>query len=187
MGADRKKVGIALLLVAVMVLMWVRVLLRGGPKTAQAGSAVGLSASRADAGDNELKVAFIELPKVKGRNDMLVRDFFRSNRWRDFGKGGASNSSVSEVNVAAHSGQAAMIRRVAANLKLQAILIGEKRQAFVNDRVLHSGEQFLLKIGEDTYECEVVSIDEDKVVIGCGKSQVVLKLSQQSETYKRQS
>jgi hypothetical protein len=34
--------------------------------------------------NSELKISFIELPKVKGRNDVLTRDFFVVDDWLDF-------------------------------------------------------------------------------------------------------
>ena len=69
-----------------MVFMWVRVLGKKGPQSANAA----VTAQEVTEGqtNSELKISFIELPKVEGRNDVLIRDFFAVGNWRDFVRGG---------------------------------------------------------------------------------------------------
>ncbi len=84
LAAEKKKSVTALCLIGVMVFMWVRVL---GKKTSEdAEGALMTQEVNADSpGSNpELKISFTELPKVKGRNDVLTRDFFAAGDWQDF-------------------------------------------------------------------------------------------------------
>lgn len=175
LAAEKKKLVVALVLVSLMAVMWVRVLLRKGPENAAAGTQqVTIDTTQPDR-QPKLKLSFIELPRIQGRNDSLGRDFFVSNRWQDFIRD--RNSGVSDVSVVSKQGDAEVARRVAAKLRLQAIWLGENPQVVINDRPLSRADRFIVKEGSSTYECEVVSIEENKVVINCGQAQIELRLS----------
>ena len=83
-AVDRKKAVFALGLIAIMVFMWVRVLTRKGPQSAAASSVAEEIKLIGQSDTESLKLSFIELPKVKGRNDVLARDFFTVKNWQDF-------------------------------------------------------------------------------------------------------
>jgi hypothetical protein len=74
-----------------------------------------------------------------------------------------------------------VIRRVANKLHLEAIELGEKRRIYLNDEFLSKGEKLRIKDGEQIYECEVISIHQEVVVIRCGQSQIRLKLAEAIE------
>ena len=176
LAAEKKKTICASCLIAVMVFMWARVLTGRAPQSAEAAL---MARKAADVQSNSgplLKISFIELPKVKGRNDVLTRDFFASCRWQDFTGGGARG-----VNVVSGNGSEEVARQVAEKLKLEAIGLGENAQAFINDKLLSVGDKLLILDGGDTYECEVTGIEETKVFIRCGRIEITLKLAQEIE------
>ncbi len=171
LAAEKKKSVAALCLIALMAFMWVRVLMKKTPESAKA--AVGQEEVKPNT--SELKISFIELPEVAGRNDALTRDFFAANDWQSFMSGG-------EVNVVSRDGDEEIIKRVAKKLKLEAIGLGKNPQAFINDKLLAVGDKLLVAEGADTYECEVVGIEEKTVSIRCGEAEITLKLTQASIT-----
>lgn len=178
-GAQKKKTITALCLIGLMVLMWVRVLGKRTPQDAKASLMAQVADLNSEAANSQVKISFIELPKVKGRNDVLTRDFFAANGWQGFlGEGllGVKEVSVSEND----NGQ--LVRRIADKLRLEAIGLGENPQAFINDKLLSVGDKLLVRDGVGTYECEVVEIEEDIVFVKFGKAEIQLRLRRKAET-----
>lgn len=176
MAAEKKKAGIALCLIAVMGIMWVKVLTRKGPQIARAGLVT--EQTEVEKQLNEaVKIAFVELPEVPGRNDIIGRDCFVAAGWRDFKSGEEGNSTVGiqEVNVPSTDQSKEVITRVAQQLKLQAIGLGQRPQAYINDRLLSVGDSLVVTDGRQMYECEVVEIREDSVLIRCLGAEITLK------------
>jgi len=163
----------------VMVFMWARVL---GGKTPQSAEAAMMAQAMNlnDKSNAELKISFTELPKVKGRNDVLIRDFFAVGSWQDFMRGGEGGdlAGIEEVSVVSRDGSEEVVRRVAEKLKLEAIGLSENPQAFINDKLLTVGDKLLVRDGVNMYECEVVGIEEKTVFIKCGEAEITLKLKQ---------
>jgi len=175
LAAEKKKATIALCLIAVMVFMWVRVL--GKKEPASAESALTEQQTQLSSTSNPAsKISFIELPKVKGRNDVLTRDFFAADNWRAFiGEGEKT------ANVVPRDSDEEVAKRIKDKLKLDAIGLGENPRAFINDTLLSVGDRLLVGDGVDTYECEVVGIEKDTVTIKCGKIKFTLELAQAIE------
>lgn len=171
LAAEKKKTVIALCLIAVMAFMWLRVLGKRTPKSAEAT----LVAQGAAGGqpNSELKISFVELPEVKGRNDVLTRDFFAMD--------GGNLGDAGEVNVLSGYGGGELVRRIAEKLKLEAIRLGENPQAFINDKLLAVGDKLPILDRANTYECEVIGIEENTVSIRCGEAEITLKLMQAIE------
>jgi hypothetical protein len=179
LAAEKKKTVVAVCLITAMVFMWVRVLGRKGPQSANAA----VVAQEVTDGQTkpELKISFMELPKVEGRNDVLTRDFFAVGNWRDFMRGGEGKSGgIEEVSVVSRKGGEETARRVAEKLKLEAIVLGENPRAFINDKLLSVGDKLFVGDGTNTYECEVAEIEENMVSIRCGEAEVTLRLTQTS-------
>ncbi len=176
LAEEKKKSVTALCLIAVMAFMWIRVLTKKTPQGAEA--APETQQSIADNPQNEkYRVSFVELPKVAGRNDVIARDFFASNGWRHFVDGqGQKPNGIEEVSVVSTNGNEEVIKRIAKKLKLEAIMTRPNPIAFVYGEVRHIGDVVLVKDGTDTYECEVVKIEHNTVVIKCGESEITLKL-----------
>jgi len=181
--AEKKKAVAASCLVAVMAIMWVRVLTKQMPETAEAAS-VTEQLNVEGTSDQKLNVSFIELPQVAGRNDVITRDFFASKDWRYFEGGKERNLAViEEVNIVSKNGNEEVIRKVAEKLKLEAIVVlSNNPRAFINNKVISVGDKVLIRDGVDIYECELIEIKEkeNKVVIKCREAEVTLRLTQVS-------
>lgn len=180
LGAEKKKTVIALCLITVMVFMWVKMLGGKTPRSAEAA----LMAQQMNAGvstpNQQLKISFIDLPKVKGRNDVLAGDFFAADGWRDFIRAREGLTGAREVNVA-KDGSEELSTRIARKLKLEAIAIGENPRAFINDKLLSVGDEILVRDGVDTCECEVIAIEENEVFLRCREAEIQLKLTKATE------
>ena len=175
--AEKKKAVLALCLIALMTFMWIKVLTKTSPQAADAGLIAELMNMETQS-EPELKISFIELPQVAGRNDVITRDFFASDGWHDFVDGHERKTvGVGEVDNVSKDDQE-VIRKVAAKLKLEAIVSSENPLAFINDKVLTVGDKLLVGDGIDRYECEVSEIKENTVVIRCRESRITLKLTQ---------
>ena len=179
LAAEKKKSMTALCLIAVMAFMWIRVLSKKTPEAA-VGALMGPEVALENESDSELKISFIELPKVAGRNDVITRDFFASDGWRRFIRDGKGQNltSIEEVNATSRDGSREVARRVAGKLELEAIVWSENPLAFINDKLLRVGDKLLIGDGANTYECEVVGIEENRVFIRCGEAEITLKLVQ---------
>ena len=179
LAAEKKKTAMALCLIALMAFMWVRVFFRKLP--AAEGAEVTEQINVNNGPNSKLKISFIELPKVVGRNDVITRNFFVSNDWQDF-KGNRKNIiSIEELNVVPGNDSEKAIRTIVEKIKLEAIVMGENAKTFINNKVLSVGDKLLISDGVDKYECEIVVIEENAVVIRCGKAEVKLKIKQVNE------
>lgn len=178
LAVEKKKTALALCLITLMAFMWVRVLTRAEPQAAEAES-MAEQMNVETQSESELKISFIQLPQVEGRNDVIARDFFASDGWQDFGDGkGRKSAGVEEVDIVSKNGDQEVIRKVAEKLKLEAIVSSENPLAFINDKVLRVGDKLLVVDGVDKYECEVVEIKENTVVMRCREARITLKLTQ---------
>ena len=173
LAAEKKKTVTALCLIALMVFMWARVL---GKKTPVTAAASQRQENVQQDVNVELKISFIELPKIPGRNDVLTRDFFAADGWRNF--------LINEKNPGNEvsgpkGGNEEVVRRVAEKLKLEAIGLDGNPQAFINGKLLSVGDKLLVRNGGNKYECEVVGIEENMVVIKCLEleAEITLKLT----------
>ena len=175
LAAEKKKTVTALCLIALLIFMWVRVLGKKTPVTA-AASQRKENVDQDVLGSNvELKISFIELPKVPGRNDVLTRDFFAADGWRNFI--GNEKNPGNEVSV--KGGIEEDVKRAAKLLKLEAIVIGSdgNPQAFINGKLLSVGDKLIVRDGADKYEYEVVGIEENEVVMKYGEAEITLILT----------
>jgi hypothetical protein len=177
--AEKKKAALALCLIALMAFMWIKVLTKTSPKAADAAIITELMNNMETQSETELKISFIELPRVAGRNDVIARDFFASNGWQNFvGGRGTKSVAVEEIDIVSKDDDHEVIRKVAENLKLEAIVSSENPLAFINDEVLRVGDKLFVSDGIDRYECEVVEIKENTVVMKCRESKITLKMTQ---------
>lgn len=172
--ADKKKAVLAACLVAVMAFMWIRLLRKDAPQSAQASPAMQQTSA-----SSPPKISFVDLPKVPGRHDVIARDFFAPGDWWKSikGIGGQNRTGTEEVKVVSAKGDREVINLLAARLNLEAI-VKDPLQAFINGKLLSVGDKLLIREGVRTLDCEVVQIEQNQVAIRCGQSQVTLKLSQ---------
>lgn len=176
LAIDTKKAVFALGLIAIMVFMWVRVLTRKSPQSAAASSVAEEIKLIGQSDTESLKLSFIELPKAKGRNDVLARDFFTVKNWQDFLREGKGVGDRREVDVVSRNGNEEVARKIAEKLKLGAIVMGKNPRAFVNDKLLAVGDKMLIQDGVKMYECEIAEIEEKTVLLRCGQAEIRLKL-----------
>jgi hypothetical protein len=175
LAAEKKKTVTAVCLIALMIFMWARVLGKKVPVTAAASQRKENVGQDVLGSNEELEMSFIELPKIPGRNDVLKRDFFAANGWRNFPKD-QENPGNKEVNVFSKGGNEEVVRRVAKLLRLEAIGLDGNPQAFINGKLLSVGDKLIVQDGGNKYECEVVGIEENVVVIKCLEAEITLKV-----------
>ena len=173
LAADKKKAAIAVGLIVVMFFMWIKVLRSKGPQAAQAAPRISGAGSTDTGSNTQMKMTFIKLPEIKGRHDVLIRDFFEIDE-RIF-------SGSPEVNIISEDGSESLLRSVAERLKLEAISLSERPEAFINDQLVTIGQKLIIKDGAKTYECKIVGIEEDTVFVRYGQSIIKLKLKQANE------
>ena len=180
LAAEKKKTVTAVCLVAIMVVMWARMLSKEAPTAATA--ALRQQDVKQAGSDTELNITFIELPKVAGRNDVLKRDFFVVDDWQKFIRSAEAENKtgVEDVSVVSKRNKEAM-KRVAKKLKLETIVLDGNPQVFINNKLLSVGDKLLVKDGGNTYECEVVGIEENMVLIKCGEAEITKKLTKAIE------
>lgn len=174
LAAGKKKVVMAGCLILVMAFMWVRMFSKKGPESTAAAVPGQKAQADASADNSELRISFVELPQVEGRHDVLTRDFFAA--------AGADLDGTEETNILLEHSSEQYVRKVAANLKLEAIGLGRNPQAFINGKLLSVGHKLLIEDGAGTYECEVVRIEEKMVLMRYGEAEIQLKLSDATET-----
>ncbi len=166
LAAEKKKTVTALCLIALMIFMWARVLGKKTPVTAAASQRQENVDQDVLGSNMVLKISFIELPKIPGRNDVLTRDFFAADGWKNFIRGEINPGNKFEVPLGVNE---EVVKRVAGKLKLEAIAIGSdgNPQAFINGKLLTVGDKLPVRDGGNKYECEVVGIEENVVFIKC--------------------
>ncbi len=180
LAAEKKKTIIALCLIGVMVFMWAKVLGKEAPRRTEGRERTQQTTS--EQSSSQVKISFIELPQVEGRNNVLTRDFFAAGGWQEFRTDQVANSDGTKaVNIVSRGGSEEVAKRIAGKLKLEAIGLSENPEVFINDKLLTVGDKLLVKDGGETYECEVVRIQQDMVSIRCGEAEIKLKLMQLNE------
>ncbi len=179
--AERKKTVLAVCLISVMAFMWVRVLTKDRPKAADAASTT--PTNQADNGtDAQSKISFVQLPKIPGRHDAITRDFFTPDDWWTSKRSeGQKSSGTGEVKVFSTAGDQEVISSVAAKLNLEAIAFGRTPWAFISGKLLSVGDKLAVKEGAETFECEVIQIEPNTVVIRCRQAEITLKLRRVTE------
>lgn len=181
---DGKKTVLASALVLVMALMWIRVLIGHRPKSAAADP------QSAPAAPAERKVAvrsrIVELPKVPGRHDSILQDFFNMQNRACFSQALSvpDTSTDTEVPVVPPNRDEEVVQQVAGTLKLEAVLRSGCLRAFVNDRLLAVGDTFLVEHSTGPLTFEVLWIQDDAVLVECKGIQLTLKLASSMEVRK---
>ena len=176
LAEEKKKSVMALCLITVMAFMWVRVLTRKTPEGAEAAPVTEQSDTE-NPSNEKYRVSFVELPKVAGRNDVIVRDFFALDGWQHFvDRQGRKPDGIEEVSIVSTDGNEEVIKKVAKKLKLGATMVSANPLAFVNGEVRWIGDEVLVRDGTETYVCEVVHIEDNTVVIKCEEAEITLKL-----------
>ncbi|OHB55162.1 MAG: hypothetical protein A2173_00320 [Planctomycetes bacterium RBG_13_44_8b] len=173
LAAEKKKSFLAVCLIVFMIFMWVRIFAKKTPGAAHA-TLTNTKASRKGQDNPQIKVSYIELPRIQGRNDVIKMDFFDPKGWRGFVQEGKDLTDGQKTRIG-HNSIDRLTRLMQAELKLEAIELGESPCVFINGRLLSTGDKLILKEGNDVYECEVSRIEKNLVVVNCGEVEVQLK------------
>jgi hypothetical protein len=174
---ERKKLAIAVLLVSVMVVMWVRVLAK---KNQSELNGAMLAPQTATAEQAQPKIKAAELPQVKGRNDVLARDIFAGDKWE--GSGAAANGATQRhvARKSVHENLSDMIETIGKELELEAIFSGKNPQASVSGMLVVPAGRLTVNHEGDQYEFKVLAINDNEVVLECKGVQVKLSLPTES-------
>jgi len=178
-AAEKKKSVLAAGLVTLMIFMWVRVFLNQGPEGVEAAEMQDMLVEEQQ--NSSVKVSFIDLPYIQGRHDNLARDIFSWNQWQGSQNDKRNLQNREKVDVLSEEGKEGVIRRIAGQLQLEAIELGKKPRIFLNDEFLSKGDKIRIEAGNENYECEVISIQQEGVLIQCGQSQIRLRLAEAIE------
>ncbi len=178
LAEEKKKSVTALCLIAVMIFMWIRVLTKKAPQSAEAETTETEQTDTEDESREEYRISFVELPKVAGRNDVIGRDFFAPDDWQHFvDKKGQKPDGIEEVSVVSKNGNEEVIRRIAGKLKLEATIeMGGTHRAWINGELRKVGDKIPIGDGPNKYECEVIEIEDKVVVIKCEEAEIRLSI-----------
>ena len=165
--ADKKKAIMVSVLVLILAALWSKVLFNKGPQAAQAQSQQDMMAD--ETAEINFEISYIDLPSVRGRNDVLNRDFFAPDQFKAIGWGTSpadgQNNSIDAEDLDQWERQ--QILQVAKEVKLEAIFAGDNPQVVIDDKLLSAGDEFETVKDENSYEFEVVKINDNEVVLRC--------------------
>ena len=172
----------AIVLVALMALLWLRVVTRGkaGPMRVQAADAVVNSDARSA---GPLKIEPIALPMTEGHSDSLKCDFFSPDNWPAFSRSGSVSVTPSGLSEQERQEQRlrAVFEELAKSLKLDAILHGGNgapARVCIDGNVLTQGQTLSLKRDTNHYELTVSNVSEYQVVLTWRDRTIVLNMTQ---------
>ena len=186
------KVMVMTVLLAVMGILWGRVLLgeKKGPAAANAQDLTDLERSKLNAGTEEtLSLKAVALPQLPGRNNVLTHDLFSPNKWTAFSFNGSQGGGRSGVSINGSDNTVAMthqlrLEEVAKRLTLEAVIQdadGKPSQAFVDDKILSVGSKLTVQEGPDQYELTLEKISNKEVLFTWNKISVILKMTEAFE------
>jgi hypothetical protein len=180
--AEKKKIIIAVLLVGIMAIMWVRVLAKKNGSSA-GQTPLAIQAAVAEEAAPKIQVTYVELPQVKGRNDTLTRDIFSGSRWEGLGAVANGAKQPNEKIKSGHEKLSDTITEmIGKELKLDAILSGKNPQAYVGGMLVSPGGKLTVNHEGEKYEFKAVAMNENEVVLECKGVQVRLSMTRPSDS-----
>jgi hypothetical protein len=177
-SAQRKKLIIAIALLAVMGVLWLRLFAgKGKPQAASAvvPTDVSAAASASQVGNN---VVFTDLPVVPERHNVLANDFFDAKLFKEFGTGdlGAAGEIIESNRDSRDTAAGAAVDA----MELVAIVNDKKPQAFIEDKLLEEGQSFRFVFHDQNYEFKVVKIHSSKVELECNGAIIIKGIPESS-------
>lgn len=170
------KTMVMVVLLAVMGILWGRVLLGGknGPAAADAQQAAVPAEPQAAQPAPSICISPVELPCLAGRNDRLTNDLFSRTGFISGGIPAASSGGSADE-------QSRLERLAAAQLTLEAVIRqedGTPYQAYVNGKIVAVGAALTVHEGTDQYVLTVTDIKENRVELLWKTVSVVLKMAE---------
>lgn len=185
------KVMAMIVLLAVMGILWGRVLLKGtgGPATAKAQDHPIVQDGVSDSASNGVQIEAVQLPMLPGRNDRVSNNLFSSENWTAFGLNQSQNTANGGVKIGAAGDSAelahrASLERIAGRLTLEAVICDAQNrpfQAFVDDKILSVGSTLTVQEGPDQYVLMLEEISEKEVSFSWNEMSIVLKMAETFE------
>ena len=176
---QRKKLAIAVVLLAVMAVLWIKFFAgKGKPRESLAIVSADAPAAGSVAPAGE-KVVFVEPPFIQGRHDILANDFFDAKLFKEFGAQDSaigSEMDVSKRDMQNAGGPAAAVEA----MELVAIVNDKKPQAFIEDKLLEEGQSFRFIFHDQSYEFKIVKIYDSKVELECNGAIITKKIPESS-------
>jgi hypothetical protein len=171
---DKKKGAIAIGLILIMIFMWVRLIAKKSPSAAKASQNIVQSNNQEqEVAEPKSSLEFVELPFSEDRHDAITRDIFVLDS--------ARLTSKQQASVIVGDSSDKNMSRVVKLLKLEAIELGEHPNAFINDQLCSVGDELKIKDGANEYVFEILKIEEKKVFVKFGETEIVLKFEDSIE------
>jgi hypothetical protein len=171
-SAEKGKLLVAIVLIAVMAFMWVKVFSGKSTVTKAAASAV---AAQQDV--VQRTITYVSLPVAAGRNDTLKRNVFDRD---DFG---GKNAGAGDVTGGGGMGMhKANIAKIAKTIKLNAIITGEKPAAFIDSQLATVGSVLNLRCDGQLYEFVVTKITENTALLSWEDFSITVRMVQPRST-----
>jgi hypothetical protein len=167
-SAEKGKLLVAIVLIAVMAFMWIKVFSGKSTVTKAAASAV---AAQQDAAQRT--ISYVPLPIAAGRNDTLKRNVFDRDGF------GGKNSGAGDVAGGGGMGRhKANIAKIAKTIKLNAIITGEKPAAFIDSQIATVGSVLNLRCDGQLYEFVVTKITENTALLSWKDFSITVRMVQ---------
>jgi type II secretory pathway pseudopilin PulG len=171
------KIVTAVGLIVIMAFMWGRVIINRKASKNEAKAATIRATQEAQATQQQkqpdVKITFVQLPVVPGRNDVLTHDIFTAKKWKGFPAG--TDTGTSEVTLLNDN---EYINKIAKTITLDAIIAGQNPEAFIQSQLVSVGSKLHVNYNDQIYEFTVAEIHETKVVLRLNDFAVDIKMSQ---------
>jgi hypothetical protein len=178
------KIILAVVLIGVMGFLWIRVFLRGKPAAASAKPATSKASQTAAAVKSApaVRLSYVPLAVVPGRQDRLARDLFSVPDSAVFPWQQKAVPQAEQPNAVTpiEDPWDKQIRPFMERIVVDAIGTDPKgtAQAFIQDRFLSIGDVLSLKQGQQQYELKVKEIHSNSVVLEWQDHAVILRMSE---------
>lgn len=185
MSISQGKIILAVVLIGVMVFLWIRVFLRQGKPAPVSAKPTTSKASQPAAASKSMpavRLTYIPLTVVPGRQDRLARDLFTVPDSAVFPWQQKSVSATEQTSIVTpiEDPWDKQIRPAIERIVVDAIGTDPRgtAQVFIQDRFLLVGDVLPLKQGQKQYELKVKEIHSNSVVLEWRDHSVTLKMSE---------
>lgn len=180
-GINRKKLVLAIGLLGVMAMMWVRVFVSGSDPVSVANAAAQEAMQHEDVVQEKcVKLEFHSLESIDNRHDTLARDVFDKSKWgedkRDSGGGEPIVCSREDANSRLQED----VDDAVTSLELNAIFPGKHPEVYIGEEFYHIGDVVKFRHKESDYALEVTYIDSELVRFSseAGELEAEIKIAQ---------
>ena len=183
------KTMVMIALLAVMGILWGRVLLRGksGPASASAAETDALQQTAQNDLPASVRIKPVSLPFLSGRNDTLSGDLFSAENWQAFDSKRKGQTPGVKVDASEDSVERTLrlkLEKISKSLVLEAVIQdadGNPSQAFVDGKILSVGQTLTVQEGPDRYVLTLKKITENDVTFSWNKISIVLEMAEAFE------